>query len=157
MMRWLVLIAALLIAPLLGGCALGLAQPSWTAELSDGDAVAVADTIAALVADRVGADGKPVALASGVTGSNGMLDAALTQALQARGLRMATAEDGEAPKLRYLLTAYGAGHLLRVTIDGIEVTTILARGTGGEPSAAALAGACPSRCRCGSFRSTPPR
>lgn len=130
MMRQLALMAALLIAPLLGGCALGLAQQSWSAQLSDGDAVAVAETIAALVADRVGADGKPVALASAVTGSNGMLDAALNKALQARGLRMATAEDAdaEAHKLRYLLTAYGAGHLLRVTIDGIEVTTILARG-----------------------------
>jgi hypothetical protein len=137
MMRRLAVLVALLIAPLLGGCALGLAQQSGSVGLSEGDATAVAETIAALVADRVGADGKPVALASGVTGSNGMLDAALTQALQARGPHMATAEDAEAHRLRYLLTAYGAGHLLRVTIDGVEVTTILARGGDGALAAAA--------------------
>jgi hypothetical protein len=137
MMRRLVFVAALLFAPLLGGCALGLAKQSWSHELSADDAAAVADTIAALVVDRVGADRKPVAFAPASTSSDGTLDTSLTGALQTRGLRMATAEDAEAHKLRYLLTTYGDGQLLRVTVDGVELTTILARGPDGTLAAAA--------------------
>ena len=52
-MARLALILFVLASPLLGGCALMMADRSWSVELKDDDAQVVAETIAALVADRI--------------------------------------------------------------------------------------------------------
>ena len=126
-----------LLASPLGGCALMMADRSWSVELKDDDAQMVAETIAALVADRIQADGKPIIVAAAGIASHDQLEARLATALQGRGFRVDPPVTGEGHTLRYLLTLYGEGYLLRVTLDDVEVSTILARGDSGELLAAA--------------------
>jgi hypothetical protein len=127
----------LLLTSPLGGCALMMADRSWSVELKDNDAHVVAETIAALVADRIQADGKPISVAAAGIASHDQLEARLAIALKGRGFRVDPPETGEEHALRYLLTLYGDGYLLRVTLDDVEASTILARGDNGELLAAA--------------------
>jgi hypothetical protein len=136
-MARLALMVLILVAPLLGGCALMMADRSWSVELRDDDAQVVAETIAALVADRIQADGKPINVAAAGIASHGQLEARLATALKSRGFRVDPPEVGTGHTLRYLLTLYGDGYLLRVTLDDAEASTILARGDNGELLAAA--------------------
>jgi hypothetical protein len=114
-----------------------MADRSWSVELKDNDAQVVAETIAALVADRIQADGKPIIVAAAGIASHDQLEARLATALQGRGFRVDPPVTGEGHTLRYLLTLYGEGYLLRVTLDDAEASTILARGDNGELLAAA--------------------
>jgi hypothetical protein len=127
----------ILAAPLLGGCALMMADRSWSVELKENDAQVVAETIAALVADRIQADGKPIIVAAAGIASHDQLEARLATALQGRGFRVDRPVTGEGHTLRYLLTLYGEGYLLRVTLNDAEASTILARGDNSELLAAA--------------------
>jgi hypothetical protein len=136
-MARLALMVLILAAPLLGGCALMMADRSWSVELKDDDAQVVAETIAALVADRIQADGKPIIVTPAGIASHDGLEARLATALKSRGFRVDPPETGEGHTLRYLLTLYGEGYLLRVTLDDAEASTILARGDNGELLAAA--------------------
>jgi hypothetical protein len=114
-----------------------MADRSWSVELKDNDAQVVAETIAALVADRIQADGKPIIVAAAGIASHDQLEARLATALQGRGFRVDPPVTGEGHTLRYLLTLYGEGYLLRVTLADAEASTILARGDNGELLAAA--------------------
>jgi hypothetical protein len=136
-MAKLALILFVLASPLLGGCALMMADRSWSVELKDNDAQVVAETIATLVADRIQADGKPISVSPAGIASHDSLEVRLATALQSRGFRVDQPETGEEHALRYLLTLYGEGYLLRVTLDDTEASTILARGDNGELLAAA--------------------
>jgi hypothetical protein len=136
-MARLALILFVLASPLLGGCALMMADRSWSVELKDDDAQVVAETIAALVADRIQADGQPIMVTPAGIASHDGLEARLATALKSRGFRVDPPETGEGHALRYLLTLYGEGYVLRVTLDDAEASTILVRGDNGELLAAA--------------------
>jgi hypothetical protein len=136
-MARLALTILILAAPLLGGCALMMADRSWSVELKDDDAQVVAETIAALVADRIPADGKPMVVSPAGIASYDQLEARLATALKKRGFGVDPPEATNGHSLRYLLTLYGEGYLLRVTLDDAEASTILARGDKGELLAAA--------------------
>jgi hypothetical protein len=135
-MARLVLMLLLLTLPL-GGCALMMADRSWSVELTDNDAQVVAETIAALVAGRIQVDVKPINVAAAGIASHDGLEARLATALESRGFRVDPPEAAQGHTLRYLLTLYGEGYLLRVTLDDAEASTILARGDNGELLAAA--------------------
>jgi hypothetical protein len=122
----------------LSGCMLAL-HPTVPAELSDRDAQFIADTIAALVADRI-ASGQKIAL-TGVPGATGddRLDAGIRAAIERRGfvLQETTASTEVPHALRYWLTSYDRSYLLRVSIDGTELSCLLSRGQSGELKAEA--------------------
>ena len=86
-MARLALIVLVLASPLLGGCALMMADRSWSVELKDDDAQVVAETIAALVADRIQADGKPIIVTPAGIASHDGLEARLGDRPQKPRLR----------------------------------------------------------------------
>jgi hypothetical protein len=128
--RLLVLLALL---PLTA-CAIFRPESSWSDELSKDDAAQIAGTIAALVVQRLPLeDAKPIAIApaSGTTGKE--VEALLGKELEAHGYELARSKPtpAEAHGLRFLITKYGSGYTLRVTLDAAEVTTALSRMSGG--------------------------
>jgi hypothetical protein len=118
---------------LLGGCALMLHPTSSAAELSDADVAIIAETITALVADRIGSGEKVALTASNPAIGDDRLDAHLKTTLDARGygVQESKAVAETMHSLRYLLTTYARSYLLRVTIDGAEASTLLSRDSGG--------------------------
>jgi hypothetical protein len=133
------LIALILAAASLGACAVFRPNPSWADDLGDADAANVAEMVAARVADSVPSGGKPVALVAPPAGRSGNpFTKQLIAALEACGTEVVeetAAED--AHRLRYLLTAYQDGYVLRITLDDTESSVMLFRGTGGQLMAAA--------------------
>jgi hypothetical protein len=134
------LLSALAICALawLSGCILAL-HPTVPAELSDRDVTFIADTIAALAVDRI-APGERIAL-TGPAGEGGdsRLDAGIRAAIERRGfvLQENATSTEVFHALRYWLTSYGRSYLLHVTVDGTEVSCLLARGQSGELKAEA--------------------
>jgi hypothetical protein len=118
----------------LAACALFRPESSWSDDLSKDDAAQIAGTIAALVLQRLPLEaGKPIAIApaSGTTGKE--VEALLGKELEAHGYKLARSErtPAEAHGLRFLITKYGSGYTLRVTLDAAEATTALTRVSGG--------------------------
>ena len=124
----------------LAACAAFRQERSWSDDLAKADAAQIAGTVATLVAERVPPkDGKLIAIApaNGISGNE--VDALLNKTLQERGYQLAEAEEksSEAHHLRYLITKYGGGYVLRVTLDGAEATTAFSRIDSGELAASA--------------------
>jgi hypothetical protein len=117
----------------LSGCMLAL-HPAVPAELSDRDALFIADTIVALAANRI-APGERIAV-TGPAGEGGddRLDAGIRTAIEHRGfvLQENATSTEVLHALRYGLISYDRSYLLRVTIDGTEVSCLLSRGQSGE-------------------------
>ena len=132
----LIILAALL--PLTA-CAAFHAERSWSDDLGKGDAAQIAGTIAALIVERVPTDGELIALApaTGVTGKD--VETLLGKELEQHGYKLAKTEakPAEVHRLRYLITKYGSGYALRVTLDGVEATTAFSRMSGGQLVASA--------------------
>ncbi len=132
----LIILASLL--PL-AACAAFRQDQSWSDELSKGDAAQIAVTIGAFLVERVPSrDGKPLAIApaSGATAKE--MEALLREQLAQHGYSLATTEAApEAHRLRYLITKYGGGYALRMTLDAAEASIALSRLESGELVASA--------------------
>jgi hypothetical protein len=131
MRRFLIMIA---IASL-SACGLIRPNASWVDDMPQQHAASIAETIATLAVERIPPDGKPVRLAPAPLSQSGsILTASLTSALKAKGYRLLTNETkGEGhDSLRYVVTAYENGYLLRVTAGGAETATLLKRGPDGQ-------------------------
>ncbi len=116
------------------GCGLIRTNSSWVDDMPERHAASIAEIVAALAAERISPGSKPLRLApTPVTRSTpDALTARLKSALEARGYRLAERTEGEAHNsLRYLITAYRGGYLLRVTVNGAETSTLLAAGPDG--------------------------
>jgi hypothetical protein len=121
--------------PSLSACGLIRPNASWVDDMPQQHAASIAEIIATLTVERIPPDSKPVRLAPApLTQSGDILTASLTSALKARGYQLATEEtDGEDHhSLRYLVTAYEEGYLLRVTAGGTETSTLLKPGADGQ-------------------------
>ena len=124
----------------LAACAAFREERSWSDDLAKEDAAQIAGTVAALIVERVPPkDGKLIALApaTGTTGKE--VDALLGKELEQHGYKLAKTEEtpAEAHHLRYLITKYGSGYALRVTLDGVEATTAFSRMSSGQLIASA--------------------
>ena len=133
----LIILAAVLS---LAACAAFREDRSWSDDIAKEDAAQIAGTVAALIVERVPADGSPliaIAPATGVTGKE--VEALLCKELEQHGYKLAKTEGtpAEAHRLRYLITKYGSGYALRVTLDGAEATTAFSRLGGGQLVASA--------------------
>jgi hypothetical protein len=119
----------------LSACGLIRPNASWVDDMPERHATSIADIIATLAEERIPPGSKPLRLAPApLTQSGSILSASLTSALKARGYRLLTDEtEGEAhDSLRYLVTAYENGYLLRVTAGGAETSTLLKPGADGQ-------------------------
>ena len=124
----------------LAACAAFRQERSWSDDLAKEDAVQIAGTIATLVAERAPPKGaKPVAIAPASGATSKEIEAQLHKALKERGYTLALADEksAEMHHLRYLVTKYGGGYVLRVSLDGAEATTAFLRMTGGQLGASA--------------------
>jgi hypothetical protein len=137
--RSLLLIALILAVVSLGACAMFRPNLSWAEDLGEADAANVAEMVAARVADSVPSGGKPVALVAPAAGRSGNPFAEqLIAALEARGTEMVDETSAkDAHRLRYVLTAYQDGYVLRIILDDTESSAMLSRGTGGQLMAVA--------------------
>ena len=119
----------------LSACGLIRANASWVDDMPEQHATSIAEIIATLAEERIPPGSKPLRLAPApLTQSGDTLTASLKSALEARGYRLAT-EGTEAEahdSLRYLITAYQEGYLLRVTAGGAETSTLLKAGPDGQ-------------------------
>jgi hypothetical protein len=131
MRRFLIMIAM----ASLSACGLIRPNESWVDDMPKQHAVSIAEMIASLAIERIPTDSKPLRLAPApLTQSGDTLTASLTSALKARGYRLLTEETGplDHDSLRYLVTAYEEGYLLRVTAGGAETSTLLKLGASGK-------------------------
>jgi hypothetical protein len=112
----------------LSACGLIRPNASWVDDMPQQHAASIAEIIATLTVEGIPRGSKPLRLAPApLTQSGDILTASLTSALEARGYRLITeATEGEDHDgLRYLVTAYENGYLLRVTAGGAETSTLL--------------------------------
>jgi hypothetical protein len=119
----------------LSACGLIRPNSSWVDDMPQRHATSIAEIIATLAVERIPPGSKPVRLAPApLTQSGDTLTASLTSALEARGYRLVTEETGPQDhySLRYLVTAYQNGYLLRVTAGGAETSTLLKLGADGQ-------------------------
>lgn len=132
-LRILLIVAAILVIASLGACGIFRAEGSWSDELSDRDASSLAGTLATLVAARVEPGDKPIVLVPAGNRGGDQFTVELKSLLEARGYVLADERQHSATahRLRYLVTAYSGGYLLRVTLGGTQVSTMIARGTDG--------------------------
>jgi hypothetical protein len=136
--RMLLVIAAILAAALLASCTLFRPTSSWVELAEDADAGPLSEAITAFVAEAVPERGAVIALAAPPEEQGGnLITLQLGEKLTARGYRLAGADDIGGRHLRYLVSRYGEGVLLRVTLDGAEISVIFARDAGGVLKAAA--------------------
>ncbi len=124
----------------LAACAAFREERSWSDDLTNGDADQIAGAVAALVVERMPPDSSKLIAIAPATGATGEeVEALLGKELQAHGYTLAKAQEksAETHHLRYLLTKYGGGYALRVTLDGAEATTAFSRLGGGQLVASA--------------------
>jgi hypothetical protein len=131
--RFLILIFVILAVASLGACALFRVDGSWAEDLSEREAASAGEILAALIADRIPPGGRAILLIKPSSPSlKDALNAQLASLLEARGYAIADSEKpGDAHRLRYLITAFEGSFVLRVTIDGGEVSTVLKRAEDG--------------------------
>ncbi len=119
----------------LGACTLFRSNLSYVDDLPDSDRATVAGTIAALVADSISPDGKPITLVAPLfTQSGDPFVGELKSTLADSGFKVVEEDTGgeDVHRLRYLLTIYKGGYLLRVSLDDTESSTMLSRGDNGQ-------------------------
>jgi hypothetical protein len=119
----------------LSACSLIRTNASWVDDMPQQHAASIAEIIATLAVERIPSGSKPLRLAPApLTQSGDILTASLTSGLEAKGYQLLTDEtEGEAHhSLRYLVTAYENGYLLRVTAGGTETSTLLKPGADGQ-------------------------
>ena len=139
-LRNLLRIAAIFAIAPLGACAMLGTNQSYMDDLPAADTSIIAATVAAMVADRIAPEDKPVALVPlSFSQSGNPFAGELKSALEARGYRVVEEEAGETDvySLRYLLTDYQGSYVLRVHLDDTETTTLLSRGNNGQLLASA--------------------
>lgn len=132
--RNLVRIVAILAIVLLNACTSHIINQSYVDDLSEADTSTIASTVAAMVADRITPEDKPVALVPLASSQSGNPFAAqLKSALEARSYKVVENKAGakDVYRLRYLLTSYQDGYVLRVNLNDTETTTLLSRGRNG--------------------------
>jgi hypothetical protein len=133
----LIILAAVLS---LAGCAAFRQERSWSDDLAKEDAAQIAGTVAALIVERVPANGSTLIAIAPATGATGKeVEALLGKELEQHGYKLAKTEatPAGAHRLRYLITKYAGGYALRVTLDGAEATTAFSRLGGGQLVASA--------------------
>jgi hypothetical protein len=134
-MRSLLMIAALIVIASLGACAFIRTDASWVDDLPENTAAPVAGIITGLVAQNIAPGGKPIMLTPlPLTQPNDALTAELALTLQAHGYRLVTDEAGaqDHHRLRYRITAWQGGYVLRLDLDGAETSTLLTAGPDGR-------------------------
>lgn len=131
--RILPIIVAIFMIASLGACGIFRAEGSWSDELSDRDASSLAGTLATLVAARIEPGDKPIVLVPAANRGGNQFTAELKSLLEARGYTLVDEKQNPkaAHRLRYLVTAYSGGYVLRVTMGATQVSTMIARGTDG--------------------------
>lgn len=128
--RWLLLrMFAILGIASLAACGLFRAEASWSDEISDRDATSLAGTLATLVSARIEPGDKPIRLVPAANGDGKQLTSELKSLLEARGYMLADEErqPNGTHRLRYLVTAYSGGYVLRVMLGGAEASMMLSR------------------------------
>jgi hypothetical protein len=119
----------------LSACGLIRPNASWVDDMPQQHAASIAEIIATLAVERIPSGSKPLRLAPApLTQSGDTLTASLTSALEAKGYRLITEETKgkDHHSLRYLVTAYENGYLLRVTLNDAETSTLLKLGADGQ-------------------------
>jgi hypothetical protein len=132
MMRARLLVLAALLP--LAACALFRPESSWSDDLSKDDAAQIAGSIAALVVRRLPLEeSKLIAIAPATDTTGKEVEALLGRELEAHGYKLARSEPTPAGAhgLRFLITKYGSGYTLRVTLDAAEATIAFSRMNGG--------------------------
>jgi hypothetical protein len=136
--RMLLVIFAILAIASLSAC-MFKTEASWSDELSERDSKSLAGTLAGLVTARIAPGEKPILLVPAANSDGKHLTAELKSLLESRGYALADGEQKlkDAHRLRYLVTAYTGGYVLRVTLGGAEASTMLSRGSDGQLIASA--------------------
>ena len=136
--RILLTIAIIITAGLLASCTMFRPSGSWV-ELSDeADAGPLSDAIVACVAEAAPQRGAIIELASLPEGQAGNpLTLQIREKLSQHGYRFASPGAAGQHHLQYLVNRYGRDVLLRITLDGVEVSVLFARDAGGSLKAAA--------------------
>jgi hypothetical protein len=124
------LLIVLLATALLSGCGVFRPETSWVDDVANRDAAQLSLRIAEVAASRL-APGDRVRLASHRGNGGEAMSAHMKAALQSRGLTVVEGSS-DAHALRYVVSRYGEGLLLRVRLDDAEATTVLKQGRNGE-------------------------
>ena len=125
------IIGLLAAAAALSGCALFQPETSWVDDVPDRDTVQLSKHIADVAASRwMPGDRVRLAALRGNAASEALVTQ-MTAALQARGFTVVE-KSGDAHALRYFVSRYGNGLLLRMRLDDAEATTVLSRAKNGE-------------------------
>ena len=128
------LVLCLCVPALLGACALSLQGDSWADDVSTEDAAAVVAVVEAQISNLTAPGDGAVFIASDSGPATIPIRAQIGTALKARGYIIADASDNasHAHTLRYQLTTYEGGYILRVFIDDTVTTTHLVKGRSGQ-------------------------
>ena len=135
LLRRFLLCLPLIAVASLGACTLFRSNLSYVDDLPGSDRANVAAIIAALVADSMPPDGKPIALVAPLfTQSSDPFTGELKSTLEDQGLKVVEEDTrgDDVHHLRYLLTAHKGGYLLRVSLNDTESSTLLSRGNNGQ-------------------------
>jgi hypothetical protein len=125
-------------AGLLASCTVFRPNNSWVELADDADAGPLSDAIVACVAEAAPQRGAVIELASLPEEQSGHVVAVqIREKLSQRGYRFAGPEAAGQHNLRYLVSRYGQDVLLRITLDGVEVSVLFARAAGGALKASA--------------------
>ncbi len=133
-LRSFLFVFVLLASASLSACALLRANASWRGDLGEADAIAIAATIVAFIADRMAPGDEAILLEPSIDDGGDRLGASLASQLEARGYRFERdgANSPDSHHLGVIITAYGGGFLLRVKLDDAEASTILSRRADGQ-------------------------
>jgi len=117
----------------LAGCSLIRPTESWVEMGADGDAVPLSETIVVFVAQSVPvAGGAAIILAAPpATQAANLVSLQVREKLEARGYTIAAGDAAARHRLRYLISTYGNGIILRITLDETEASVLFARDSGG--------------------------
>lgn len=122
----------------LAGCAIFRPTGSWIELGENRDAGPLADAIASFVAETVPQPGAPIALIPPPPEQSGhLLTVQLREALAKRGFKLDDEGTENVHPLRYRVSSYQGGILLRVTLGGTEASTLFTRDSAGVLQASA--------------------
>lgn len=130
--------ALIVLAGCLASCAIFRPTASWIEVGEERDVGPLTEAIVSLVVENLSQPSAPIALVPPPPEQNGhLLTLQLREALTNRGFRLDDEGTENVHSLRYLVSSYQGGILLRVTLDGTEASTLFTRDSAGALRAAA--------------------
>jgi hypothetical protein len=131
--RMLLVMFGILAIASLSACGIFRAEGSWSDELPDRDASSLAATLTTLVAARIEPGDKPIVLVPARNSAGDRFAVELKSLLEGRGYVLVDEKQNptNAHRLRYLVTAYSGGYVLRLTLGGTQVGQMIERGPDG--------------------------